>query len=150
MFIAGTPDEKIRAFETHSGSVLWEYKLPAGGYATPSVYMIDGKEYVVIAAGGGGKNGTRYGDSIIAFALAEDEEKKSSPAGWKDLFDGATLDGWVHLNGSHIYTVEDSAIVGRTVAGSPNSFLCTKEEFGDFELEAAWRIPALRCLNRDR
>lgn len=133
VFIAGTPDEKIRAFETHSGALLWEYKLPAGGYATPSVYMIGEKEYVVIAVGGGGKNGTRYGDSIIAFALPE--EKKSPSAGWKELFDGSTLAGWVHLNGSHIYTVEDSAIVGRTVAGSPNSFLCTKEEFGDFELE---------------
>ena len=56
-------------------------------------------------------------------------------SGWTDLFDGQTLNGWVHLNGSHRYTVEDGAIVGRTVAGSRNSFLCTKKEFGDFELE---------------
>ena len=74
VFIAGTPDEKIRAFDTHSGEVLWEYKLPAAGYATPSVYVIDGKQYVVIAAGGGGKNATKYGDSIIAFALPSEEE----------------------------------------------------------------------------
>jgi quinoprotein glucose dehydrogenase len=71
VFIAGTPDEKIRAFDTFTGQVLWEYQLPAGGYATPSVYMIDGKQYVVIAAGGGGKNGTPHGDSIIAFALPD-------------------------------------------------------------------------------
>ena len=69
VFIAGTPDEKIRAFDTFSGQVVWEYQLPAGGYATPSVYMIDGRQYVVIAAGGGGKNGTKHGDSVIAFAL---------------------------------------------------------------------------------
>ncbi len=69
LFIAGTPDEKIRAFDKYSGQVLWEHKLPAGGYATPSTYMIDGKQYVVIAAGGGGKLGTRHGDSIVAFAL---------------------------------------------------------------------------------
>ena len=121
------------------GQILWEYKLPAAGYATPSVYVIDGRQYVVIAAGGGGKNATKYGDSIIAFALPSEEEPSSTgkvdDSGWTDLFDGKTLNGWVHLNGSHRYTVEDGAIVGRTVAGSRNSFLCTKKEFGDFELE---------------
>ncbi len=69
LFIAATPDEKIRAFDKYTGRVLWEHKLPAGGYATPSTYMIDGKQYVVIAAGGGGKLGTKYGDAILAFAL---------------------------------------------------------------------------------
>jgi quinoprotein glucose dehydrogenase len=71
VFIAGTPDEKIRAFDKRSGQVLWEYKLPAAGYATPSVYAINGKQYIVITAGGGGKNGTRHGDSVIAFSLPE-------------------------------------------------------------------------------
>ncbi len=69
LFIAATPDEKIRAFEKYSGKLLWEHKLPAGGYATPCTYMIEGRQYVAIAAGGGGKLGTKYGDSIIAFAL---------------------------------------------------------------------------------
>ncbi|HEX7859141.1 MAG TPA: PQQ-binding-like beta-propeller repeat protein [Verrucomicrobiae bacterium] len=69
IFIAATPDEKIRAFDKYTGRVLWEHKLPAGGYATPSTYEIGGRQFVVIAAGGGGKLGTRYGDSIIAFAL---------------------------------------------------------------------------------
>ena len=71
VFIAGTPDEKIRAFDKRSGIVLWEYKLPAAGYATPSIYQINGKQYIVITAGGGGKNGTKYGDSVIAFALPD-------------------------------------------------------------------------------
>ena len=139
VFIAATPDEKIRAFSSHSGDVLWEYQLPAGGYATPSIYMIDGKQYVVIAAGGGGKNGTKYGDAIVAFALPDSEEGQSesekADADWIDLFDGSTLNGWVHLNGSHIYTVEDSAIVGRTIESSPNSFLSSLQKFDDFELE---------------
>ena len=138
IFIAATPDEKIRAFEKHSGRILWEHKLPAGGYATPSVYSLDGKQYLVIAAGGGGKNATPYGDAVIAFAVPDeddDEEHAPSSSGWIDLFDGSTLSGWVHLNGSHTYTVEDGAIVGRTVTGSPNSFLCTTQEFADFELE---------------
>ena len=139
LFIAATPDEKIRAFSTHSGELLWEYKLPAAAYATPSIYVIDGKQYVVIAAGGGGKNATKYGDSIIAFALPTEDETEGknddSKGEWIDLFDGRTLNGWVHVNGSHRYTVEDRAIVGRTVDGSRNSFLCTQEDFGNFELE---------------
>lgn len=71
VFIASTPDEKIRAFDKQSGVVLWEYQLPAAGYATPAVYAINGKQYIVIAAGGGGKNGTKYGDSVIAFSLPD-------------------------------------------------------------------------------
>jgi len=71
VFIAATQDEKIRAFDKYTGAVLWEYKLPAGGYATPSVYMMEGKQYIVIAAGGAGKPNTKPGDSIIAFALPD-------------------------------------------------------------------------------
>ena len=68
VFIGATKDEKFRAFATDTGEQLWETSLPAGGYATPSTYMVDGRQYVVIAAGGG-KMGTRSGDSYIAFAL---------------------------------------------------------------------------------
>jgi quinoprotein glucose dehydrogenase len=144
IFIAATADEKIRAFEKHSGRILWEWQLPAGGYATPSVYLLDGRQYLVIAAGGGGKNATKSGDAILAFALPEAEPEAAVTAAsevrkesdtWITLFDGRTLEGWVHLNGAHTYVVEDGAIVGRTVEGSENSFLCTTREFGDFELE---------------
>jgi quinoprotein glucose dehydrogenase len=143
VFIAATADEKFRAFESHSGRILWETQLPAGGYATPSVYMLDGKEYVVIAAGGGAKNGTKGGDSIVAFTLPDESNVpdntglnlKPSPDGWINLFDGKSLDGWVHLNGWNTFDVEDGAIVGRTMAGSVNSFLCTTSEWSDFELE---------------
>jgi quinoprotein glucose dehydrogenase len=68
IFIGATKDEKFRAFDKKTGQVLWEYQLPAGGYATPSTYMVDGKQYVVIAAGGA-KMGTKKGDAYIAFAL---------------------------------------------------------------------------------
>ena len=54
---------------------------------------------------------------------------------WVALFDGRTLHGWVQRNGTAVYRVEDGAIVGRTSEGSPNSFLVTKREYGDFELE---------------
>ena len=56
-------------------------------------------------------------------------------ADWIDLFDGETLNGWVQRNGYATYRVEAGTIVGRTSAGSPNSFLCTATHFGDFELE---------------
>lgn len=68
IFIAATKDEMFRAFDKDSGEILWQTKLPAGGYATPAVYAVDGQQYVVIAAGGG-KMGTASGDSYIAFAL---------------------------------------------------------------------------------
>ena len=68
VFIAATNDEKIRAFHARTGEQLWEAKLPAGGYATPATYEVDGRQYVVIAAGGG-KMGTPTGDRYVAFAL---------------------------------------------------------------------------------
>jgi quinoprotein glucose dehydrogenase len=68
VFIAGTKDEKIRAFDRKTGKTVWEYQLPAGGFATPATYMVNGKQYVVIAAGGA-KNGHKPGGKYIAFAL---------------------------------------------------------------------------------
>lgn len=69
VFIGATQDEKFRAFDKANGKVLWEAQLPAGGYASPSSYELDGKQYVVIAAGGGGKPRTKAGDAFVAFAL---------------------------------------------------------------------------------
>ncbi|KAA5549620.1 pyrroloquinoline quinone-dependent dehydrogenase [Adhaeribacter rhizoryzae] len=69
VFIASTKDEKFRAFDKATGKVLWEVTLPAGGYASPSTYEVNGKQYVVIAAGGGGKMATKPGDYYLAFAL---------------------------------------------------------------------------------
>ena len=55
--------------------------------------------------------------------------------GWVSLFDGETLDGWIQKNGTATYRVEDGTIVGQTTVGSPNSFLCTVDDYGNFELE---------------
>jgi hypothetical protein len=58
---------------------------------------------------------------------------------WRPLFDGRTLTGWYQCNGTAPFTVEDGAIAGRSVVNSPNSFLCTREQFADFVLEYdAW------------
>jgi quinoprotein glucose dehydrogenase len=69
VFIASSMDGFIRAFNTNNGEILWQAMLPAGGQATPMTYEWDGKQYVVIAAGGHGKVGTKLGDFIVAFAL---------------------------------------------------------------------------------
>jgi quinoprotein glucose dehydrogenase len=68
VFIAATMDEQFRVFDKDTGKLLWQTTLPAAGYATPATYMVNGKQYVVIAAGGG-KLGTKSGDSYVAFAL---------------------------------------------------------------------------------
>jgi quinoprotein glucose dehydrogenase len=68
LFIAATKDGKFRAYNKRDGTLLWEVELPAPGFATPSVYELDGKQYIVIACGGGKMN-TRSGDSYVAFAL---------------------------------------------------------------------------------
>ena len=68
VFMAGTFDRMIRAFDSDSGAILWEYELPAGGFATPMTYEANGKQYVVIAAAGG-KSGSPASDEYIAFSL---------------------------------------------------------------------------------
>jgi quinoprotein glucose dehydrogenase len=68
VFIAATQDAKLRAFDKATGALLWEAQLPAAGFATPSTYAAGGRQYVVVAAGGG-KLGTPSGDAYVAFAL---------------------------------------------------------------------------------
>ncbi|MGE0812857.1 MAG: pyrroloquinoline quinone-dependent dehydrogenase [Vicinamibacterales bacterium] len=69
LFIGATNfDKKFRAFDAATGTLLWETTLPAAGNATPSTYVRNGKQYVVIACGGG-KNGAPSGSSVVAFAL---------------------------------------------------------------------------------
>ena len=68
VFIAASLDGRMRAFDTASGKLLWEVKLPAGGQATPMTYSIGGRQYVVIAAGGY-KSDTPRGDYLVAYAL---------------------------------------------------------------------------------
>ncbi|MEI7586361.1 PQQ-binding-like beta-propeller repeat protein [Runella sp.] len=68
LFIAATKDGMFRAFDKKTGKLLWETQLPAAGFATPSTYQANGKQYVVIACGGT-KLGTPKGDSYVAFAL---------------------------------------------------------------------------------
>lgn len=72
VFMAGTTDDRFRAFDIDTGRTLWETELPAGGNATPAVIEANGRQYVVIAAGGHGGLGTTRGDYVLAFSLDGD------------------------------------------------------------------------------
>jgi quinoprotein glucose dehydrogenase len=69
VFIGAAMDDYLRAFDAKTGAELWRGRLPAGGQATPMTYVWKGHQYVVIAAGGHSKSGTKRGDNVVAFAL---------------------------------------------------------------------------------
>ena len=68
-FVAGTLDQRLRAFDLATGRELWSTPLPAGGHALPMTYLADGRQYVVIAAGGHDRLGTTLGDYVLAYTL---------------------------------------------------------------------------------
>ena len=71
-FLSGTLDQYLRAYDTNTGKELWKARLPAGGQATPMTYTgKDGKQYVLVTAGGHGSLGTKMGDYVIAYKLSE-------------------------------------------------------------------------------
>jgi quinoprotein glucose dehydrogenase len=70
-FLTSTLDYFIRAYDVSNGQQIWEDRLPAGGQSTPMSYAVDGKQYVVTAAGGHGSFGTKSGDYVIAYALPD-------------------------------------------------------------------------------
>ncbi|PKH25764.1 membrane-bound PQQ-dependent dehydrogenase, glucose/quinate/shikimate family [Enterobacterales bacterium CwR94] len=72
-FIGATADNYLRAFSTNTGEQLWQARLPAGGQATPMTYEVNGKQYVVIMAGGHGSFGTKMGDALVAYALPDSQ-----------------------------------------------------------------------------
>jgi quinoprotein glucose dehydrogenase len=69
VFIAAAMDDKLRAFDIETGKVIWEGQLPASAQAAPMTYSVNGKQFVVICAGGHGKLGTKMGDHVVAFTL---------------------------------------------------------------------------------
>lgn len=72
------------------------------------------------------------------FALQEDPRGEDEE--WIELFDGNSLDNWIKRGGAATYSIEDGAIVGTTAPDTPNTFLCTPDEYGDFELELEFKV----------
>jgi quinoprotein glucose dehydrogenase len=70
IFIAASTDDPVRAIDIETGRTVWQAKLPAGGQATPMTYLgADGRQYLLVVAGGHGSTGTKPGDYVIAYAL---------------------------------------------------------------------------------
>jgi quinoprotein glucose dehydrogenase len=69
VFCSGTRDKKIRAFDAETGRELWQHALPWTGSAPPTTYEVNGRQFVVVPATGGGKLATPTGDAYVAFAL---------------------------------------------------------------------------------
>jgi quinoprotein glucose dehydrogenase len=73
-FLSGTLDNYVRAYDVRSGSEIWRSRLPAGGQATPMTYLgADGRQYLLVVAGGHGSLGTKAGDHVIAYALPKSD-----------------------------------------------------------------------------
>jgi quinoprotein glucose dehydrogenase len=71
VFIGAAMDERFHAYDKQTGKLLWEFQMDAGGYATPASYEINNRQYIVIAAGGGGKPETKPGNAFYCFALPD-------------------------------------------------------------------------------
>ena len=85
VFIGAALDNYLRAFDTKTGAELWTGRLPAAGIATPTSYLWQARQYVVIAAGGDGEAGAPAGDTLVAFALPGPGE--SGPSRWLSWLD---------------------------------------------------------------
>lgn len=81
--------------------------------------------------------------SAFCLALLMNISTYAEDKGFKPLFDGKTLDGWVQKGGTAKYEVVDGTIVGTSVPKTPNSFLCTDRNYGDFELEVDFKVDPL-------
>jgi PQQ enzyme repeat len=87
IFIGAAMDNYLRAIDVETGNELWKGRLPAGGQATPMTYRLteNGRQYVVIAAGGHGRLGTDIGDSVVAFALPDTRTENLAQAATQTL-----------------------------------------------------------------
>ncbi len=72
IFIGATPDERFRAFDIDTGTQLWEVKTPSSAMAIPMTYEVEGRQYVVVAAGGHHFMYRKITDHIVAYALPDD------------------------------------------------------------------------------
>src|SRR3954471_10300938 len=77
---------------------------------------------------------------LVALGALTQSRSSAADAGWVDLFNGKDLTGWVQKGGKAKYTVENGEIVGRTVANTQNSFLCTAKDYSDFILELDFKV----------
>ncbi len=78
--------------------------------------------------------------ACVGCAGKQFESATAKESKWRSLFDGETLEGWVQRGGRAVYTAKDGQIIGTTRPDQPNSFLCTQEDFADFELVLEFKV----------
>jgi hypothetical protein len=105
VFIGATLDRKFRAFDIETGRVLWSADLPAGARATPMTYATSGRQFVAIAAGGGGRFGR--GDAIVAFALPAPEPAAPFPGADHTFRLAPGPGGWPRTAPDYVTTLLD-------------------------------------------
>ena len=140
VFVGSTADATFRAFDSRTGDVMLSYPLPASAYAAPMTFTVKGKQYVMIAASGGGLakffgfDRGPMSDTFVCFALPDQEK------GFQPIFNGKTLQGWEGDQAT--WRVEDGSIVaGRLDQMAPaNQFLCTTSTYRDFVLRMQFKI----------
>ncbi len=153
VFIAGTYDQHLRAFDTESGKELWSAQLPAAGNATPMSYQVNGRQYVVIAAGGHGRLQTGMGDYVVAFALpaAEEEaQEEPQPASWSGRYVGRVIGGRHRYSATLELEQQDDRVTGRLEMSEPTitgSFSGTAEgKRLPFTID--FTLPARNCTGK--
>jgi quinoprotein glucose dehydrogenase len=140
VFVGSTADATFRAFDSRSGDLMLSYPLPASAYAAPMTFTAKGKQYVMIAASGGGLakffgfDRGPMSDTFVCFSLPEKEK------GFQPIFNGKSLQGWEGDQAT--WRVEDGAVVaGRLDQMAPaNQFLCTTSAYRDFVLRMQFKI----------
>ena len=80
--------------------------------------------------------------SILLVSLVSAGSLAAEDEAYKSIFDGKTLNGWTQRNGTATYRVENGVIIGKTKEGSPNSFLCSDREYGNFDLKFDVKVDA--------
>jgi quinoprotein glucose dehydrogenase len=70
-FLGAAVDDYLRGYDVTTGAEIWRARIPAGGQSTPMTYAVDGKQFVLIVAGGHGSVGTKVGDYVLAYALGD-------------------------------------------------------------------------------
>ncbi len=78
--------------------------------------------------------------TVVAATVVLSSFNVAAADDWKPLFNGKNLDGWVQHGGKAAYRIDGNAIVGTTAPNTPNSFLCTEKDYGDFELEIQFKV----------
>jgi outer membrane protein assembly factor BamB len=152
VFASGGFDEKLHAFDAETGRELWSAALPAGGNASPMSYVVGGRQFVVIAAGGHDRMGTAAGDYVVAFALPS---AAGSPAGRPEAplpgrFKGQFLVG----DGRFPVSVElgsgGGADLSGTVVGAISGPLAGRIEGESVTVEVPFTLPAEGCTGKLR